>query len=195
MVKKIGIDLDNTIINYEIPFKKFLRKNNIKVKKVNKSRLKELINKNQKFKSWTQVQEEIYGKYIVSAKKFKYYKSFENFALKHKFKLFIISHKTKYSQYSKKYNLHKISNLWLQKNIKIKNYKIYFLNSIESKLNKIRKINPDYFIDDLLEILTNKKMPKKIKRIYFSEKNDSVIKNFNNWHKIKKFIKKNENLK
>ncbi len=192
--KKIGIDLDNTIINYENSFKKFLKKNNIQLKNIDKFKIKKLIKENKKIINWTQVQEEIYGKYIIYAKKFKHYSTFENFALKNKFKLYIISHKTHYSEYSQKYDLIKASNLWLKKNLKKKNYKIYFLNSITKKINKIKKIKPDFYIDDLEKILTNKRLPKKTKKILFSRRKSKII-NFDNWNKIKQFIKKNENIK
>ena len=43
--KKIGIDLDNTIINYENSFKKYLKDQNIYLRKVDKNKVKNLIKK------------------------------------------------------------------------------------------------------------------------------------------------------
>jgi len=60
MIKKIGIDLDNTIINYENSFRVFLKKNKIKKKRINKIQIKKFNFKNIKIKNWTQAQEEIY---------------------------------------------------------------------------------------------------------------------------------------
>jgi len=37
---KIGIDLDNTIINYQNSFKKYLREKKIHLKKINKKKIK-----------------------------------------------------------------------------------------------------------------------------------------------------------
>ena len=51
---KIGIDLDNTIINYQNSFDEFLKKKNINLKKVNKNRVKFISNNNSKIKNWTQ---------------------------------------------------------------------------------------------------------------------------------------------
>ena len=192
--KKIGIDLDNTIINYNNAFTKFLKKKKIHLKEINRDKIKKISNENPKIINWTYAQEEIYGKYIKYAKLFSYYKSFEKFAIKNKFKLYIISHKTRLSEYSKKYDLRKVANLWLKKNLKKKKYKIFFLNSITEKLNKIKTINPDFYIDDLEKILINKRLPKKIKKIHFSIKKKSKVLNFDNWKKIKEFIKKNENI-
>ena len=190
--KKIGIDLDNTIINYENSFKKYLKDQNINFKKVDKNTVKNLIKKNLKIKNWTEAQEEIYGKYIVFAKPFKYFKNFEKFALKKKIKLFIVSHKTKYSQFSKKYNLHSQSNKWLKHNISKELYEIYYVRTINQKIKKIAYIDPDYFIDDLIEIFNHKNFPKKIKKIHFSKLKISNFSTLSNWNKIKKFINQNE---
>ena len=192
--KKIGIDLDNTIINYENSFKKYLKDQNIYLRKVDKNKVKNLIKKNLKIKNWTESQEEIYGKYIKFAKPYTYFKFFENFVLKNNFKLYIISHKTKNNEFSKKYNLHKISIKWIKKNFNVKNYKIFFLNTVDKKIDKINKINPDYFIDDLSQILLDKKLSKKINKIYFSKYKNDKIKNYVSWDKITKYIKKNENI-
>ena len=62
---KIGIDLDNTIINYHNSFKKYLRERRILLKNINKEKVKFIANNNSKIKNWTEAQEEIYGKYIV----------------------------------------------------------------------------------------------------------------------------------
>ncbi len=192
---KIGIDLDNTIINYQNSFKKFLKEKNINYKLINKKKIKFISNNNSKIKSWTQAQEEIYGKYIVFAKPFKFFKNFEKFALKNNIKLFIVSHKTKYSQFSKKYNLHSQSNKWLEKNISKDIYKIYYFKTIKQKVKKIAQLNPEYFIDDLIEIFNHKNFPKKVKKIHFSKIKANNICTFSNWNKIKRYIDENETFK
>lgn len=192
--KKIGIDLDNTIINYNKAFIKFLKKKKIFIKDIKKDKIKKISNNNSKIINWTQTQEEIYGNYIKYAKLFSYYKSFEKFALKNNFKLFIISHKTKYSEYSNKYNLHNKSRVWLKKNIKIENYKIFFHKNLDSKIKRISNLKLDYYIDDLDKIFKKKKLSTKIKKIYFSTKKIKNTINIDNWKKIILFIKKNENI-
>ena len=192
---KIGIDLDNTIINYQKSFKKFLKEKNINCKPISKKKIKHVSNNNSKIRNWTQAQEEIYGKYIVFAKPYKYFKNFEKFALKNKIKLYIVSHKTKFSQFSKKYNLHSQSNKWLKNNISKELYKIYYVKTVNQKIKKITNLNPDYFIDDLVEIFNHKNFPKTVGKIHFSKIKVNNINTFNNWDKIKKFIHKNETFK
>jgi len=192
---KIGIDLDNTIINYQNSFKRFLKEKNINFKLINKKKIKYISNNNSKIKNWTQAQEEIYGKYIELAKPFKYFKNFEKFALKNNIKLFIVSHKTKFSQFSKKYNLHSQSNKWLENNISKEIYKIYYVKTVNQKVNKIAFLNLDYFIDDLIEIFNHKNFPKKVKKIHFSKIKANNFYTFSNWDKIKNYINQNETFK
>tara|TARA_B110000285_G_scaffold226007_1_gene285071 strand:+ start:293 stop:880 length:588 start_codon:yes stop_codon:yes gene_type:complete len=189
---KIGIDLDNTIINYHNSFKKYLRERRILLKNINKEKVKFIANNNSKIKNWTEAQEEIYGKYIVFAKLFKFFEEFEKFALNKNMKLYIVSHKTKYSQFSKKYNLHTQSNKWIKKNIIKDKYQIFYVNTINEKIKQIAKIKPNYFIDDLLEVFDNKNFPKNVKKIHFSKTKNEKILTLNNWRKIKKYIENNE---
>ena len=104
-IKKIGIDLDNTIISYKNPFKIFCKKNKLNIKVYDKKKIKFFLDKNKNSPTWTEAQEEIYGNLIKYAKLFKHYKKFEKFLIRNNFRIFIISHKTKYSQFSKKYDL------------------------------------------------------------------------------------------
>ena len=84
---------------------------------------------------------------------------------------------------------------WIKKNINFKKYKIFFLNTMSKKIAKIRKIYPDYYIDDLAKILKDKRMPKNTIKIHFSQKNQKNLINLETWKEIKKFISKNENIK
>ena len=76
-VRKIGIDLDNTIINYKNSFKIFCKRNKLNIKIFDKKNLKIYLDKNKNLPSWTEAQEEIYGNLIKFAKLFKHYKKFE----------------------------------------------------------------------------------------------------------------------
>jgi len=194
---KIGIDLDNTIINYELAFKKVSVLKKLKIKNINKEKLKNKIIKNFSEGEWTTVQGEIYGKYINFATP---YKGFKNFLRNNNkfFEFFIISHKSKFPILGKKINLHKKAKYWLKNNkisycdnSLINNKNIFFLNTKKNKIKKIKDLKIDYFIDDLEEILN--KMPRNIGKIKFGKSKKHL--SFDNWIKISEFFKKNMQLK
>lgn len=186
-MKKIGIDLDNTIIDYKIPFN-FYSKKYFGNKKITKNALKNYLIKNMGHNKWTQAQEEIYGRLITKAQIYDSCKKCLSFFDKNKYEVFIISHKTKKSEFSKKYDLRRKALSWINKNLKglIKKKNIFFCDTLEKKIKIIKKLNFFYFIDDLPEILLNKDMNNKCNKILFSNKKYKNLICLNHWKKIHK---------
>ncbi len=196
---RIGIDLDNTIINYSNVFSKICKKYNLKIYKQNpKVRLKTYIRKYISKKKWTEIQGEVYGKEILNANIFQNFKSFLKFAKKNNIEITIISHKSKYPIIGKKINLHSKALQFLKKKIAykfLKNKNIFFESSIKNKIKKIIDCECDYFIDDLLKVFKNKEFPKTTEKLLFKDKYLNT-NNFNNWSEIITFFKneiKNKN--
>ena len=96
---KIGIDLDNTIINYDKAFSvasvEVLNK-----KSINKKSLKKNLNsKKNGSKKWMRIQGLVYGRHIKYAE---IYNGFLNFLIRSHFNktdLYIVSHKTQYGHF------------------------------------------------------------------------------------------------
>ena len=202
---KIGLDLDNTIINYNIAFyslakEKMLIEENFPR---NKIKIREFLNKNNKDKIFTKLQGEVYGKEISRAH---IYEGFREFILsldKTKTTVFIVSHKTKYPVIGERVNLHEKAIQFLSKekildNSIIKQKNIFFEDSIEKKINRINKLNLDLFIDDLPKVLKHKKFSKSTKKILIDY--EGLHKKYqgfivNEWNEIfaQCFKSKNEN--
>ncbi len=193
----IGIDFDNTIINYSDSFKilaktKKLIPQNFSSDKV--SIRNYLRDKNLEDK-WTALQGEAYGKNIMRAGIYDGVLDTFEYLLKNKYKIKIISHKTKYPFIGKKINLRISALKWIEKNLIKKISKsdfslsdIFFENTIERKIAKVQELKCDIFIDDLPEVLNL--LPKKVKKILFSpvsnnNSNDTFIA-MNSW---REFIK------
>tara|TARA_B100001063_G_scaffold227750_1_gene238525 strand:- start:21 stop:632 length:612 start_codon:yes stop_codon:yes gene_type:complete len=202
MLIKIGIDFDNTIVNYEDSFHEEAVKRKIFTKNQRKKNSKEilknkLISKN-KEEEWTTIQGIVYGKKMLRAKPYKNSINFINkFCDKKNFELFIVSHKTLYPIIGEKINLHKISKNWIKKKKIFKNKKIgwikkhvFFLKTKEEKIKKIVQLKCDYFIDDLEEIL--KKLPKKIKKIHFDPYKKSKKPSLKSWGSLIEVMKNND---
>lgn len=192
-MRKIGIDLDNTIINYDYSVKKLSNKK-YSYKSSNKKSVKKYIIKNYSEKKWMEFQGTLYGEYLKNSRIYDGFKSFIIRCKLHRTEIYIISHKSKYGHYDRnKINLRKTAkNFLIKEGIASKENKffcirqenIYFLNNQFEKIKKINSIGLDIFIDDLDEVLANKKINKNIRKILYSKKNTSTFENYNNWFDI-----------
>ena len=104
----IGIDFDNTIINYDEVFYQFALKSNLINSSTPKQKvyIKNKIIKNFSEKKWTQLQGKVYSKGIFMASIFDDCLNTMHKLDKIGHKIIIISHKTKYPVLGEKFNLH-----------------------------------------------------------------------------------------
>ncbi len=183
---KIGIDLDNTIINYnKLIFKLSQKKYNLKFKEKNisKDKIKKKIIKNFGENEWTFFQSLIYGEHLKSAE---IYDNFKDIIKKfrNKYEFYIVSHKTKWPAIGKKINLINFAKNFLSINkvsfcsnplINPKN--IFFENTQNKKVKRIKSLKIDLFIDDLEIVLKKNKLKNNI---LFGQKNKNFL-SFDNW--------------
>ena len=173
-----GIDFDNTIVNYNLAFKKAINQEKTKLgKKLKKGKfnskiqIKNYLLKNNNIDLWKRIQSKVYSEYIFQA-----YLNIEILKLlkyldKKKIKFYIVSHKTVYPYIGKRTNLHLLSKKWLRlnlfnkKNNFKKKYKSFFETTKKKKLYKINLLKITHFIDDLDGILN--KLPSHINKIKF----------------------------
>jgi len=192
---KLAIDLDNTIINYTDLFYKVAKdKLSIQANIKNKENIKKIIINKFSEKKWTEIQSTVYSQKILQAKIFpgfiKEIKKLSKYC-----EIFIVSHKTVWPIYGKKINLHNKTKQFLKKK-KISFCKdsliikenVFLEITKKNKIKRIKKIKPDYFIDDLESIL--KSIPKSINKILFNYKKNNNFENLSDWVKLNKFINK-----
>jgi hypothetical protein len=189
---KIGIDLDNTIISYDIAFQIAasnlgLISNGCKYTKQEIS--KKIKNRENGEIEWQQLQGYVYGKGIKEAHIFPGVYRFLWRCYKKGITVEIVSHKTEYGHFdAEKYPLRQAAIKFLQKN-KILQSDISLIDNITfsdtqiDKLNYIANNNFDYFIDDLEEIVKSKQLTN-VKAILFNGKNGY------SWDEINRFILK-----
>ena len=175
--------------------KELIKKN----QKFDKKKLKDYLLKNNREKDWTIIQGEVYGKEIMKAKLYSGFNKALRFLLKKGTKVYIVSHKTKYPYQGKKINLRNAASAWIKKNIIEKNKdlnfslrNVYFENNIKKKINRIKILKCNVFVDDLLTILDL--LPNEIDKFLFNP-NLNEIKNrkyesIKSWSKIKTLLEK-----
>ena len=128
----IGIDLDNTIINYSQSFLfvaeklKLLSKDQLKNTDITKDRLKKYFIEKKRKKDWEFLQGQVYGKYIHYSSIEDYFYDFLFFCKLNKYEILIISHKTSKPHHDiEKINLHNSAINFLLKKILLEKDLVY----------------------------------------------------------------------
>jgi hypothetical protein len=206
---RIGIDFDNTIANYDRLFSAVAKKLKINLDKypLKKELIKKEIFKNKNgLRIWQKLQGKVYGEFISGAKIFEGVRKFIVHCNIKKYELFIVSHKTRFGHYDKKkFSLRDEALQWMQsqniigKNLdNIKKENIFFFSTRKKKIQFIKKLKLNFFIDDLSEVLLDKNFPKNTKKILLSENFHKNLICAQNWFHIDKIINKkwsNQNIK
>ena len=192
---KLGLDFDNTLIDYDevfynIALEKDLIPDDIdKTKSSVRNYLKE-IDKEDEF---TLMQGEVYGLKINLAKQSEgMFETLKTIRAKG-IELIIVSHKTLYPYAGPQYNLHKSASSWLIQNkffdhneIGIKKENVYFETTKESKVKRIEDLGITHYIDDLTKIL--EMINPRVTRIHYNPKGEKYglnnIYHLNSWHKL-----------
>lgn len=200
---KIGVDFDNTIVNYDRVFHKSALELNLIPEDLEESKLavRDYLRNLDQNDIWTDLQGFVYGEKMYEADIFDGFIDFLNFASNKSISVVIISHKTKYPYAGKKYDLHKSAERWILERLSIssidfkhsKNF--FFLPTKEEKVNKIIEEECDYFIDDLPEIFKIENFPLSTRKILFDPKSNYQTENnytsVNNWKDLTSLLKEN----
>jgi len=201
---RIGIDFDNTIANYDSVFE-FAAKEKQFISqdwKGNKKELRNLLRNSVKGElKWQQLQGLVYGKYMHKAEAFPGLREFL-FACKVRgVDLYIISHKTEYGHFdAEKISLRDEARKWLENNFQISKGKfgitrqnVFFHSTRLEKVQRIKELRCDYFIDDLVEVFEEELFPNDTKKILFdrsiSNPEASIdISILKSWSQIRTFL-------
>lgn len=172
----IGIDFDNTVVDYDLLFYNLALEKSLIPKDLlpTKNGVRDYLRKAGKELLWTEMQGEAYGSRIVGASPFPGVLEFLKKCRDQNITVYIISHKTLYPFLGKKHNLHEAAQLWLEKhsfyNLEKTNLtkeKVFLELTKEDKMKRIAEFGCTVFIDDLSEFLLEKDFPKTVKRILF----------------------------
>ena len=194
----LGLDFDNTIVNYGNLFGNLAFSKKLITSKIlkDKESVKNFMILKGKEEDWTKLQGEVYGKEILKAKPYAFFKKSLSGIDSDKVNKLIISHKTLYPIKGKKYNLHNTATKWLIKNNIYNKYKyfqkenIFFEETFKKKINRIKKMQCDIYVDDLKSVLME--LPKSINKIlfdpYFIETKSTNYKIIRSWNELKSHL-------
>jgi len=194
---KIGLDLDNTIIDYKFALQKLLENElsiSFPLEKIKKEVVKSIIIGKQGEKKWTEMQGLLYSEYLQFAKPFPFAIEAIEYLKNREYELYIISHKTKFPIIGAKVDLIEQSRIWINNNLKsdgsqqlFGENQVYFKQTILEKKDEILKQKIKIFVDDLKEVL--ELLPPSIKKIWFVQ--NSVHSEYiiaKDWKEVLKII-------
>lgn len=193
----IGIDLDNTIINYEDSLYHLARERGLIDAGVRKDRIeiRDAIRRAHEGEiEWQKLQAEVYGVRIKNTMSFPGVRKFFQLCKKHQIPAHIISHKTEYSTIaSLKINLRQAALAWLEKQKFLES--VFFEPTRHDKIKRIIQLGCTHFIDDLEETFLDDSFPMHVGKILYGSNSHKVhlpnITVVNSWREINHLFFKN----
>lgn len=189
-MKCIGVDFDNTIVNYDHVFYQAARMQNLIPESIHtsKSAVRDYLRSIDREAEWTTLQGLIYGARMDLATPFagalEFFASCPHRAV-------IISHKTLHPFLGPKYNLHEAATTWLRE-YSLHRTPTFFELTLEKKLARILEQKCTHFIDDLPEVLMEKNFPSHIEKILFDPNN--VFQDSPSYHRFTSWKQCSESL-
>lgn len=179
MASHIGIDLDNTIIQYDELFHTLALEQGLIPADTpkSKSKVRDLVREVEGgYPRWVALQGLVYGKEIHRAKIAPGFAEFLAEAKRRGHPVSIISHKTQYPGLGTRYDLHASARCFLQcqgffdegGQFGLQPEELMFRPTREAKLGEAAKRGCEHFIDDLIEVLTEDCFPAGAEKILIS---------------------------
>jgi hypothetical protein len=180
----IGIDFDNTIVDYNAAFYRLACEKKLIPDSFlpNKIDIRNYLRRIGREEDWTEMQGIVYGSRMQDAVAFPGAIDFISDKINHGHRIYIISHKTRYPFRGEQYDLHQAATDWIKKNLIIPTENVFFEITKNEKINRVQLSQCDVFIDDLPEIFENEQFPADIKKILFDS--DRYHSHFNQKNSI-----------
>lgn len=172
---RIGIDFDNTIVNYDVVFHRVAVEQGLVPQTLppNKIAVRNWLREAGKEDLWTEMQGYVYGTRMDDAEAYPGVLAFFSWAKTSGIAVSIISHKTKHPFLGPRYDLHNAARKWIETflcddaGMLVTSENVYFETTKDAKWARIALTKSTHFIDDLPEILLADAFPASAERILF----------------------------
>ncbi len=197
MSRIIGIDFDNTIVNYENTLydralqSGFITPETEKDKQNIRNKIRELPDGELE---WQKLQAFIYGQGMKDAMLFEGIKPFFDACRNAKICVSIVSHKTQFASMDEnEINLRVTAMHWMKNNrffdengLGLTPDRVFFESTRREKIERIKQLGCTHFIDDLEETFLEDSFPVHVERILFAKKKSVLndVKAFREWKDI-----------
>ncbi len=174
---KIGIDFDNTMIDYNDVFFELGRERGWIPEELLHSKesvKKFLVETDGDDLRWQRLQADAYGQGILRARVFSGFMEFLSQVSQSGHDVIVISHKTETSNLDRVTPLREWARRWLeQSGIAHKVSKVYFESTLEDKIGRIIQAGCHVFVDDLMHVLCQPSFPPEVKKIWFANSGET----------------------
>jgi len=178
----IGIDFDNTIIDYNNLFYEAGLSLGVLPDhaECTKKEIREYLIGIGREEDWTRIQGLVYGDFIRKAHVMEGFSSFSDLCAEKGWKIFIISHKTSDSITGERFDLHTSAFNWLEQNgiygpdIRGVVAGAFFETTRSAKICRINQLGCDIMIDDLAEVLLHPDLSEDIVKILYDSQGTST---------------------
>ena len=199
----IGIDFDNTIVQYDELFHRLACERQLIPADVpaNKELVRDYLRADNREDDWTELQGYVYGARMDESAAFPGVLEFFAEAVQRGFDVVIISHKTRHPYLGEKHDLHQAARHWLEINgffdhsrIGMVSDKVFFEETRTGKLERIAQQKCTHFIDDLPELLRERAFPETVERILFRPQGSEMAGAedgfvvLSNWQQIAEYV-------
>lgn len=164
---RIGIDLDNTLADYRRPLERLCVSHGLPESPADpKLALREALRSRGGEREWTLLQGELYGPLMREAELFAGAADTIHQWKSAGCEVCVVSHRTKHPIVGEKHDLHAFARRWIDEQ-RLDVADLFFEETKEAKLTRIRSLRCDVFIDDLPEILLHPGFPAATRKILF----------------------------
>ena len=178
--KRIGIDLDNTIVDYSLAYKVIGRQFEFETELVDRESIRNHLRLQGDDIEWQRFQSILYTEGLISAQPANGVREFIELCRISLIEVFIVSHKT--IQTPKLFgarNLRQPAVEWLEEHLLVSNLvdsdHLHFCSTQSEKVCTINELGCELFVDDLLEVLMNPELSSEIcKVLYVGESTKNV---------------------
>lgn len=176
---KIGFDFDNTIVCYDEAIEILSETLDLPTElNRNKISIRDYLRNQNRENEWTEFQGTLYGPGMQHAKPYEFFIEIAEYLKIQQHELHIVSHRSKYPYVGEKHDLHLFAKKWLNERINskqlIEKSNIFFLETLDKKILKIKELKIDLFIDDLTEVFNHELFPLKTKSVLFDPDNKKI---------------------
>lgn len=195
----LGVDFDNTLVNYDDILWKTARRMGFidgSVRRYKKSIRDAIRPLPDGEKKWQEVQAQVYGRAMNEAVLIDGVQEFVGMCRRGRVPVYIVSHKTEFAfQDTGKINLRQAALDWMTqkdffepKGFGFSADQVFFESTRQEKLGRIRQLGCTHFIDDLEETFLENSFPSQTAKILYSAQlempSDEDITVMRNWKQI-----------